>query len=395
MIIGIDGSRAFIKKRTGIEEYSYQVIKHLRDKMKGQQVILCVRHDQDVDFGLPENWKVKKLWAPRFWTQIRLSLEMFFCPVDVLFVPAHTVPLIHPDRTAVTIHGLEYEFCPAAYSFWEKFYMRKSIKNSCRWASEVIAVSWNTKKDLVKLYNIPEGKIKVVYEGYNADAKSQIPNPKSQINSNIQISNSEIYTKYKIQDTKYLLFIGRLEERKNIVGIIKAFEILKEHYRIPHKLILAGKFGHGREKIEAELQNTNCSKDIIMPGYVSEEKKWDLLEKADIFLFPTFYEGFGIPVLEAQSMGVPVVAGDNSSIPEIVGANPKTEFLENLKLGFRKADSALLVNPNNAEEIADAAHKLISDKSLKNAIIKKGYENVKRFSWENCSAEIVKIILKT
>ncbi len=107
--------------------------------------------------------------------------------------------------------------------------MRWSIKNSCRWAKTIIAVSNNTKKDLMRLYKVPEEKIKVIYEGYDADAKSQIPNPKSKINPKLQIQNS-----------KFLLFVGRLEERKNIAGIIKTFEILKEQYKLPHKLILAG-----------------------------------------------------------------------------------------------------------------------------------------------------------
>ena len=311
------------------------------------------------------------------WTQIGLRLEMLFHPVDVLFVPAHTVPLIHPKNTVVTIHGLEYEFFPQAYSFWERLYMRWSIKKSCQWAKTIIAVSENTKKDLIKLYKVPEEKIEVIYEGYDADAKSQIPNPKSQINSKLQIQNSK----------PYLLFIGRLEERKNIVGIIKAFEILKEQYKLPHKLVLAGKFGYGREKIEDSIEDSNFKKDIILPGYVSEEEKWQLFKNADVFLFPTFYEGFGIPILEAQSTGVPVVAGDNSSIPEIVD-DRRDEALPRL---YR---SALLVNPMNAEQIADAAYKLISDKALRDDIIEKGHENVKRFSWEKCASEIAEILTK-
>jgi glycosyltransferase involved in cell wall biosynthesis len=368
MLIGIDASRAFVKNRTGIEEYSFQVIKHLAGKLESHQVVLYLRKNQNVDFELPQNWKTKIIKWPYLWTQIGLSLEMLFYPVDRLFVPAHTVPIVHPKNTMVTIHGLEYEFCPDAYSFWAKIYMRSVIKNSCRWARTIIAVSENTKKDLIKLYRVSADKIQVIYEGYDADEKVQIQNIKSQIN-----------TKYKIQNTKYLLFIGRLEERKNIVGIIKAFEILKEQYKLPHKLVLAGKFGYGEKKIKEELKNINCVKDIILTGYVSEEEKRELLKNADIFLFPTFYEGFGIPVLEAQSAGVPVIAGDNSSIPEI----------SNLAAG---SPSAVLVDPKNAEKIADASYKLLSDKALRDDIIKKGYENAKRFSWKKCADEIAKIL---
>jgi len=373
MLIGIDASRAFLKQRTGVEEYSYQVIKHLMDKLQEHQVVLYVRKNQNVNIkNQNDNVKIKIIKLPFLWTQIGLSLEILFHPVDTLFVPAHTVPIIHPKNTIVTIHGLEYEFCPEAYSFWDRLYMRWSIRNSCQWAKTVIAVSENTKQDLMKLYKVPADKIEVIYEGYDNQVQS---------------------SKFKVQseNNKYLLFIGRLEERKNIVGIIKAFEILKEQYKLPHKLVLAGSFGYGKEKIEASIEDSNFRKDIILSGYVSDEEKWELFKNADVFLFPTFYEGFGIPILEAQSVGVPVVCSNNSSISEVV--SPRAELLEFQELGSRIPEySAILVDPNNAEQIADAAYKLISDKTLRDDIIKKGYENVKRFSWEKCAEEIVKIL---
>ena len=162
MRIGIDGSRAFLEKRTGIEEYAYQVIKNLRDQLSCFEVCLYLRKNQTVDFEIPANWKIKVINWPFFWTQGGLSLEMLFHPIEALFIPAHTVPLIHPKKTVVTIHGLEYEFCPQAYSLWERIYMRVSIRKSCQWASRIISVSENTKKDLMKLYKVTEEKIEVV-----------------------------------------------------------------------------------------------------------------------------------------------------------------------------------------------------------------------------------------
>ncbi len=464
MKIGIDASRAFVKHRTGIEEYSYQVIKHLIDKLDGHRVILYVRKNQKSKISAKggsasggknqnDNVKIKIIKFPFLWTQVGLSLEMLFHPVDVLFVPAHTVPIIHPARNAslfalalliqkllktlgistfynqhsdaggsentiVTIHGLEYEFCPRAYSFWEKLYMRRVIKNSCRWAKKIIAVSNNTKKDLMKLYKMPEGKIEVVYEGCERNSKINPPLPPGEDARRAGEGTAQNrphpspLPKGEEGYCKYLLFVGRLEERKNIVGIIKAFEILKEQYKVPHKLILAGKFGYGKEKILEEIKNVNCANDIILTGYISEEEKWELLKNADVFLFPTFYEGFGLPILEAQSAGCPVVAGNNSSIPEITNikchsertlserSESKGEVEESNRnkirsLGDARDDnfSASLVNPRNAEQIADAAYKLISDKDLRDDIIKRGYENVKRFSWDRCAGEIAKVML--
>lgn len=374
MLIGIDGSRAFLKQRTGIEEYSYQVIKHLRDKLDDSQVILYIKHNQKIDFELPRAWSVKKLWSPRLWTQVRLSLELLFYPVDVLFVPAHTVPIIHPKNTIVTIHGLEYEFVPEGYSWWERIYMRTVIKNSCHWAKKVIAVSKNTRQDLVNLYKVPEEKIEVIYEGYEKNLSFRAERSKVEESNSENSSRSLDYA--RDDNAKYLLFIGRLEERKNILGIIEAFEILKEKYKIPHKLVLAGKFGYGEWEIHQKLKNINCSQDIILPGYVSEKEKWELLKNADVFLFPTFYEGFGLPVLEAQSVGVPVVASNVSSIPEITNG------------------SALLADPTAPEFIAKLAYDLISNEELRSGIIKKGHENIKRFSWAKCAAEISKLLTK-
>jgi glycosyltransferase involved in cell wall biosynthesis len=361
MKIGIDASRAFQKNKTGIEEYSFQVIKHLRGIFEKEQVILYCNPAINIKpyFKLPGNWRIKNLRAPIFWTQIRLSLEMLFHPVDVLFVPAHTVPLIHPKNTVVTIHGLEYEFCPGAYSAWQKFYMRFVIKNSCRWAEKIISVSENTKKDLMRLYKVPEEKIEVIYEGIFTNQGSTFPS-----------ASSADFSRSNLSTSRYFLFVGRLEERKNICGIVESFEILKRKYKISQKLILVGKFGFGGEKIKSKIDSSEYKSDIIMTGYVSDENKHYLLANADVFIFATFYEGFGLPILEAQSVGTPVVTSSISSMPEIANG------------------SAVLVDPKKPQEIAEAAYKLISDESYKNDIIKKGLRNIKRFSWEKCAEEV-------
>ncbi len=360
MKIGIDASRAFLKKRTGIEEYSYQVIKKLRKELKNFQVVLYLKKGQRniIDFDLPKSWQIKTINYPRLWTQIGLSLEMLLHSVDILFVPAHTIPMIHPRRTIVTIHGLEYEFLSKAYSAWERFYMRWSIKKSCQWASKIISVSENTKRDLIKLYKVPKEKIKVIYEG---------------------IGKAMIISTEK-RKKRYLLFIGRIEERKNIKGIIESFEWLKTKYNIKHKLVLAGKVGYGFGKIKKQIENSQYKNDIILTGYISEKKKWALLKNASVFLFPTFYEGFGLPILEAQSMGIAVVASNNSSIPEIA-------IDENAK---RK--SALLVDPNKLQEIAEAVYTILKDKKLKEDLIENGFKNIERFSWEKCAREIAGIM---
>ena len=151
------------------------------------------------------------------------------------------MPFIHPKRTIVTIHGLEYEFCPQAYSWYERWYMRISIRCSCRWAEMVVCVSENTKRDVMKSYGVSETKIRVVSEGY--DNKTE----------NLSPITCDVLPATDIQEVPYLLFIGRLEERKNILRIIEAFEILKRTYQISHELVLVGKPGYGYEKIRSKI----------------------------------------------------------------------------------------------------------------------------------------------
>jgi len=389
MIIGIDGSRAFLQNRTGIEEYSYRVIKNLTIPLEDCQVVLYLRNNRAVDFNIPKSWRVKVIRSWRLWTQIGLSLEMILHPVDVLFIPAHTVPFIHPKHTVVTIHGLEYEFVPQGYSRWARFYMRWTIRKSCQWASEIIAVSENTKKDLMRLYGVDEKKLNVIYEGYDSHQSSVVSQSQSVISHQERID----YRLPIADGSPYLFFVGRIEERKNISNIVKAFEILKEQYQILHKLLLAGGPGFGFERIKSQISNCKSHKDIIELGYVSDKEKFALMKNADAFVFPTLYEGFGIPILEAQSVGCAVVAGNNSSIPEVVTPYTPLPLGEDAHRAGEGA-SASLVDPNNPQEIAEAVQKLLSDKALKDGIIAKGLENVKRFSWDKCAQEISAILTK-
>jgi len=154
-----------------------------------------------------------------------------------------------------------------------------------------------------------------------------------------------------MESKKYILYLGTRHKRKNIEGLKKAYKILKKKYKIPHELILAGP-----------------------DKYINDNKKWQLLKNADVFVFPSFYEGFGFPVLEAQLAGIPVVASNISSLPEILN------------------NSALLINPNKPEKIAEAIYKIMKNPELKKELIKKGYENVKRFNWKECAKKTLELI---
>lgn len=362
MVIGIDGSRAFLKQRTGIEEYSYQVIRHLCTELSKENVRLYVPKKLRfrgilptfilpvIDFDLPPSWQVVGLWSPRFWTKFRLSLEMLLHQPDIVFVPAHTLPLVGAKKNIVVVHGLEYEVSPESYSWWERLYMRLSIRHSCRMADEVMVVSENTKRDVMRLYGIAESKLRVIYEGYAA-----------------RVMQSLAEKKPSSEET--LLFIGRLETRKNVVRIIEAFEILKKS-GFAGKLVLVGRPGFGYEAIAEKRSASLYAEDILEKGFVSQQEKETLLGTASVFVFPSLYEGFGLPVLEAQAAAVPVVTSNTSSLPEVGG------------------DAAVYVDPMSAEEIAVGIQQILGSKEEAALLKEKGYKNIQRFSWERCAREI-------
>lgn len=364
--IAIDASRAFLHERTGIEEYSYQVIKHLREPLAAERVVLFLRRGtkENIDFALPDKWVIRELWAPRLWTYARLSWALLFCRPTHLFVPGHIVPPIHPRNTTVVIHGIEFEMCPEAYSSYEKWSMRRGIKNSCSWSQNIICVSNNTKRDLLRLYDVSRSKVRVVYEGVN-------PAPQE----DVQISYDILRT-YGVRSGGYFVFIGRLEERKNIIQILKAYEILRRHFLVQQRLILVGKGGYGFAKINEEIAQHPFREDIVLTGFVSEQEKWALLRHATVFVFPTLYEGFGLPILEAQQVGVPVVTSRNSSLREIA------------------KQSALLADPLSAADIAECVYRLLSDEQLRMRVVQSGYANIQRFTWQRCAHLVAKMIFR-
>ncbi|MFH1671230.1 MAG: glycosyltransferase, partial [Candidatus Portnoybacteria bacterium] len=244
MIIGINATAAFTKPRTGVEEYVYQLIKHLAalEGAKEHRFILYHPNTNDTNYArmtriLPENFELKELkWPLPMWTQVRLASEMALNKPDVLFIPVHILPLIHPRNSVVTIQGLEHERYPEVYPKKHLVYLRWATKYASKKARKIIVPSESTKKDLTELYRVNPDKIHVIHHG--------VRHPMS----NMQETN------------KYILFIGRLEKKKNIEGIISAFELLKKKYQVPHKLVLAGPRGYGYKKIR--------NNDIVETGYI-------------------------------------------------------------------------------------------------------------------------------
>lgn len=357
MLIGIEAERANSNQKTGVEHYAKQLILHLAKNDSLNQYVLYLRTKPEAWFlSLPKNFKIKVMPFPIFWTQLRISLEILLHPVDVLFIPASAMPIIHPKKTVVTIHDLAWKYFPQSFTWFMRNFLEWSTGFAVKQASSIIAVSESTKRDIVKFYGSEGEKIKVIYHGYG----NKISNLKPQI-LNYQLPN------------KYILFLSTLQPRKNLEGLIDAFRLLKsENPELEHKLVVVGKVGWKFEKI---LQQINENKDfVIYLNYVSDAERFEILKNAEVLVLPSYYEGFGMTILEAFSLGIPVAVSNVSSMPEIA------------------KDAAVYFNPHNIQDIKNVIKILLNDKTLRQNLSQKGKERIKAFSWQNCAEETLSIL---
>jgi glycosyltransferase involved in cell wall biosynthesis len=368
MLIGIDSSRANKQKKTGVEWYSYHLIEQFKKIDKENQFFLYTNVPLKGELGnCPENFKEKLLkWPiPRSWTIGRLSLEMMKKnKPDLLFVPSHTLPLINPKKAVVTIHDIGFEHFPSAYHWADKFYHKLIIKIIKRSADKIIAVSKFTKDDIVKTYKINPDKIEVIWNGYDSDKYKKIENAKAKLKE-----------KYNITDD-FILFIGRLELKKNIPRLIEAFaKFKKRHNQDNHKLVLVGTKGLTFPLVEEQIKKYNLADQIIFPGWIPDDDLPTFLSASDLFVFPSLFEGFGIPVIEAMACECPVICSKTTSLPEVAG------------------EAALMFDPENVDEIVARIEQVVLNETVSESLITKGLERITYFSWEKCARETLDFLL--
>lgn len=348
MIIGIDASRANKKERTGTEWYSYFVIEELKKIGSSDRFCLYSKTPLEGDLGaLPANFESRILsWPPGYlWTQARLGLEMLMHPPNALFVPAHALPVLARTRTVVTIHDVGFDAYPELYSRADIAYHRFCVRFASARADRIICPSEFTKNELVKYYRTDERKITVIAHGVRSAEYSSDPAGRGD----------------------YFLFTGRLEKKKNIMAIVQAFESAHaKHGNL--RLVLAGRAGHGWDDVNRYIAEKDLRSAVEVTGYITEEKKRQLYARAIGFVFPTLYEGFGMPILEAQAAGCPVITSNSGAVSEVAGV------------------AALLVDPHNTDEVASAMCDLYQKEDLRSDLAQKGRLNAQRYSWEKCAA---------
>lgn len=314
------------------------------------------------------NYKIMKRDWPLFWTQLRLSPSLYRRKPDALWMPMHNIPFLVSKKikTVVTIHDLAFKYFPECFTKKELWKLNFLAQMAIMRSDKLITISESSKRDILKFYPaIREEKIKVIYHGFEQavfSGKRDLEKEK-EVKDDLEIVGD------------YILYVGAIQPRKNLEVLIEAFDELKKDNRCADlKLVLAGEKAWLFEDILKKIERSAFRKDIITPGKIKFKDIGHLMRGAEVFCFPSLYEGFGIPILEAFAAGVPVVCAENSSLPEVAG------------------DGALYFDGKNASELAKNIRKILDDKNLKHELILKGTRRLEQFSWEKCARETLEYI---
>ncbi|MCX6765967.1 MAG: glycosyltransferase family 1 protein [Candidatus Moranbacteria bacterium] len=380
MRIGIDIRCLVEGRHTGVEEYTINLLHHLFAIDKKNRYVLFLNSFRKPNFDFSEfaeykNVSVKKFNYPNkllnflFWYFDWPKIDRLIGGTDVMFFPNIIFSAWSKKSKAVfTIHDLSFERYPETFSakrrLWHVFINPKKI---CGKADRIISVSDSTKNDLQEIYEIPEGKIKTIYNGVSGKFS-----PIDRNNSKLVI----VKEKYKLP-YKFVLYLGTIEPRKNIIGVIRAYNQLRKlnHPELErHKLVIAGASGWKQKQIFEEIGKSPFQSDIIFAGFIDDKDKPAVYNLASLFVYPSFFEGFGFPPLEAMSCGIPVIASNNSSFPETVGS------------------AGVMTDPDKPDEIYRAMKEILLDKKLQEQFREKGIAQVRKFDWRKTAQEFLKII---
>jgi glycosyltransferase involved in cell wall biosynthesis len=358
VLIGIDASRALVAQRTGTEVYSLHLIRALLGLDTDHRFRLYLnRAPAPGLFPDVQHCEHRVIPFPRLWTHVRLSAEMLSHPPDVLFVPSHVLPLAHPRRSAVTVHDLGHRRYPEAHTTAQRRYLEWSTRYHVRTAAHILADSAATAHDLVRIYDADPARITVAYLGIDPDFR---PARKEAARATA--------SKYGL-DGPYLLYVGTLQPRKNLVRLIEAFAQMGDL-----RLALAGKRGWMCDEILSRARELGIAHRVVFPGFVDEADLPALYSGALLFVMPSLYEGFCMPVLEAMACGTPVACSNASSLPEVVG------------------EDAVTFDPHDVHDMAAAMNRGVTDNALRKELVARGLERVRRFTWQRCAEQVLDVL---
>ena len=394
MRIGIDFTSA-AREHAGIGRYARELIRALARRDRFNEYVLFVPRDAHRDllhFAWPPNFLIKRAplterFLAALWHRARVPLpvEAFIGAVDVFYSPDFLLPPTLARKTIVTVHDLSYVRVPECFPDVLKNYSNRSVPRSVRRADLVLADAASTQRDLQDVYRLPADKIKVLYSGVDARFCPLISEPEK----------ARVREKYDLH-APYLLSVSTIQPRKNYARLIQAFARLSNFSLRPRgtegqlptspsdpegprgnfQLVIVGSKGWMFDEVFQTVERLKLQDRVLFPQFVVDDDLPTLFAMATLFVYPSLYEGFGLPVAEAMACGVPVVSSNASSLPEVAG------------------DAALYFEPRDVDGMADSLRRALSDESLRNDLRAKGLAQVRKFSWEKAAGELFEYLTR-
>jgi glycosyltransferase involved in cell wall biosynthesis len=326
---------------------------------------------EKIKYKFSQNAKVVFINQPYLWTQWGLAKQTFKDPLDVLFVPSHTLPLIRKPglKTVMTVHDLGAEYLPASHQLKQQLYLKFITRYQLQTASHLIAVSKSTKNDLLKKTGVKEANISVIYEGVNLS--DDLPS---------EVVIHKTLRKFELSRHKYFLYVGTIQPRKNLIRLIEAFSLFLIENKAGEndmKLVIAGKPGWDYQDVISLPKQLGIADKVVFTGRVDDSQLKSLYISALALTYPSLFEGFGLPILEAYFFGLPVITSNTSSMPEVAGKG------------------AILVNPEEVNGIMRAMQELYLDSDKRHELVRHGKEQLKKFSWSEAARQTIKVLETT
>lgn len=367
----IDASSANKEKRTGVENYAFHLIEAMKKKpfKEGERVVLFSPIKLQGELAqLPDGWESRVLnWKlHRGWMQGRVSWELFRHRPSVFFVPGQGIPSFSFGIPIITtVHDIAFRRIGNLYEPSVRRKVAAATQRAVMTAKHILTVSQFTKDEVRSIYHVDESKITVTHLSVDTQTFRRLDTQ----------TIETVLQKYRLGHN-FFLFVGRLEKKKNVATIIRAFELFKQNRGLgdPFELVLAGERGFGYDEIKIYIERSPVRELIREIGYIEDQEVAALLNTATAFLFPSWYEGFGIPNLEAMACGTVLLASDIPVHHEVA------------------SDAAIFISPNDPEAWSKQMARLVADPVMREKLIEKGNVRVAEFSWQNTAQRTLEIL---
>ncbi len=376
LVIGIDFTSAS-RERAGIGRYARELIRALARLDHTNRYVLFVPRDAQDDllrYDWPPNFVIRRAplterYLAALWHRARvpLPIEVFTGAVDVLYSPDFLLPPTRARRKLVTVHDLSYVRVPECFPAPLLNYLNHAVPPSVARADLILADAVSTQRDLVDVYRVPLERIKVLYSGVDPRFRPDVS------------EDAKARVRELTHGEPYLLSVGTIQPRKNYTRLVEAFGkiangelgIADWQFAIPNmQLVICGAKGWMFDEVYQTVERLNLRDRVLFPEFVVDDDLPALYALATLFVYPSLYEGFGLPVAEAMACGVPVVSSNTSSLPEVAG------------------DAALYFDPRDVDAMAEVMRRALVDESLRADLRVRGFAQAKRFSWEKAASEL-------